>query len=602
MNRLFDRFRFFLRRTGSYTYTFSLLVVDTKSGTVLASHRRAFDYFDGRLVALETPKFSPVQVHAVFDSGYLISTHRNAETPLSLLQHLGLDTSPDYITATCSVREAHRFLTRQDLRDAGLDPSNLADTLIAMLRGIRAARSWGVYTAPSTSSLWGDCYATALKTGGPAGLAERVARVIRDEDSDDISELIDTLNHGLYDVTAQRIVESINARCGITIVQASACGHYCLDDETHRIGGRWSSQTVCDVCFGDEDIVVYCDDDNNYHLRGDVYYWESDGCYHLSEETCEDDEEDEDSDEPDRLLDYSTDVLRHLDIDPTFVTSSSGDFHMGLELETVLTDYDESRHERVYSVRRELGGDYVVGKADGSIGDRGIEWVTRPTSLSVHIDKLSSWERTASGLRAWDEGSCGLHVHIDAGAFTKLSLGKMLQFFNRKSNASFIRQIAGRHPKFDSQAMEYAGWDVLASIAEKGPIKTLKAKAQNASRYRMINLTNVTRRQLRRLGLEGQGDYTTGSGAGTVEIRVFRASMKKARLLAQVEFAHAIVCFCRVASWNKLDGDSFKEWLKAYGARYRNLRRWYGINAVKVNPKAAPAPKATDETVDLVAA
>ncbi len=398
-----------------------------------------------------------------------------------------------------------------------------------------------------------------------------------------------------YGLPVDSVIANINASIKkvsgrYMMLTRAACGHI---EFSGRLRDTRRDGQVCSACADDDYVVDY---------RGDLihqdraYEW-SDGEYHDSLEHIHDDDDDSGR-SPDQVLDYSTDVLRYLTIDPTFKSSSGGDFHMGIELETILTGKNES-HERVRKVRRELGADYLVGKYDGSLSSArgsGIEWVTRPTSLAVHIDKLSKWSDTTNNLVAWDARCCGMHVHIDSKAFTALTLGKMLQFFNKEDNAQFIRKIAGRHPDTDHQAKTYAGRDIDAA-ATRDPVKALKGKG--SSRYTMVNTSNIGRRESERLHISNAGgDYNT------VEIRIFRASMRKERLLAQIEFAHALVVFCRFTGFRNLTGADFTKWLAGVTRAYPNLAKFLDVQPHKHGkPTKAPVAVASgDETIDLTAA
>jgi hypothetical protein len=398
-------------------------------------------------------------------------------------------------------------------------------------------------------------------------MVRRAVRQYRDDcdvDSDLLSDICDLANDDSFNDGIR-----IKIAAAVPPLLAATCGHLCIEDDAKPVAdhnGRLRD-TACSTCHDDTDVVVYCVDDGNYHWRDNVYYWESDDEYHLREEE-EDYDDDEGSDhDPDRRLDYSVDVMRFLCKDMSFKSSVHGDFHMGIELETAAKDHD-TLYSKVIEVRRELGEDYLVCKYDGSVGEMSLEWVTRPTSLKDHIEKLGGWQST-NGLVAWNNRSCGMHVHIDSQAFTALTLGKMIQFYNAEANTDFIRAIAGRHPRRDSQAEEYASLDDSRVMAS--PNAALKGK--DPSRYRMINCENLSASECQRLGLS-----TRWGDSNTVEIRIFRASLKKERLLAQVEFAHAVVMFCRVTSYRDLTQSSFLKWLKTSAGLYPNLAKWFNVN------------------------
>ena len=424
-------------------------------------------------------------------------------------------------------------------------------------------------------------------------LGERVCHAIH---SQDVSDLQDFLRESASDgVDIERsIFNSIKeglAKHDVDLEMSMAgCGHYERDDDIVTIGRRGNYDSVCTACY--ENDVSYCEDGDYYDLRENL--WEhSNGSYYSYEEEDEDDtySDDDSSGNPDQLMGYSVDVTRILEPDHSILSSIHGEFRMGVELEMVGSgdSYSET-NASVADVRKQLGEDYCICKSDGSLPQGGIEIVTAPRGLAEHIKNFKAWNINPS-YRAWDTGRCGMHIHIHSKAFTPLTLGKFIMLVNSDSNADFIRKIAGRHPLRDSQARDYCAsesQDVLDN-----PNHALKGKA--SSRYRMVNCENMTRSERSRLAISCDIDKPYD----TVELRIFKASLKKERLLAQIEFTHALVMFCRVASWSDLTGESFKKWLKATRNAYPHLADWYGIRRRSGAKNSAP----TEGTcVDIVTA
>lgn len=397
---------------------------------------------------------------------------------------------------------------------------------------------------------------------------------------------------------AERVLYTINDKLDAWASRSIVllhCGHFGLRFTAHSTEDGY----VCRQCL-EEDYVMLGYDDAYVH-RDNAYYWESDGEYHRESEPDEDeyseDEDDPDDSNPDRLMDYSTNVMQHLSVDHSFVSRADGDFHMGVELETILTQ--GGTNDKVYSVRCELGDDYLVAKYDGSLGDSavsgsGIEWVTQPTSLKRHVEKLGNWGASAKHLVAWDAKCCGMHVHIDSRAFTASTLGKMLQFYNMRDNVEFIRRIAGRHPDVDRQAQHYAGRDVPHESVFS-PTKALKDKDSN--RYTMVNLSNLGRRESDRLKLSKDRSFRGSSN--TVEVRIFRASMRRERLLAQLEFTHGLIVFCRQAGYRNLTSEDFTVWLTKNTSSYPRLAKFLGVRPHKHGAQRATPhqPAQVDEVV-----
>jgi hypothetical protein len=257
-----------------------------------------------------------------------------------------------------------------------------------------------------------------------------------------------------------------------------------------------------------------------------------------------------------------------------------------------MTSGDNSTNESAESVRSRLGSSYCIIKSDGSLPHNGFEVVTTPQGLAKHIEVFKAWEIDPA-YRAWNTGKCGMHVHIDSRAFTQLTVGKFLMFINSSGNVDFIRKIAGRHPSVDEQARSYCAAEHQSILAN--PKTAVKGKS--GERYRMVNMMNLGSREAKRLGLSMDNSYN--GRYNTVELRIFRASLKKERLLAQIEFTHASVMFCRVASWRDLNGTSFVKWLKTVAGQYPALVKWYGVRNVHTSTPTVIAP-AQDTCTDAV--
>ena len=365
------------------------------------------------------------------------------------------------------------------------------------------------------------------------------------------------------------------------------CGHYEDENNTHSV----RDDTWCDSCFDDD--AVYCEDNGEYWPRDDAYYSESRDAYYTYDRDSEDDDDDDydsDNDRNQPIMSYSTNVLHVLD-NPSGITSSHfGEFTMGIELE--MTSGDHDTNESAESVRSRLGSSYCIIKSDGSLPHNGFEVVTSPQGLAKHIEVFKAWEIDPA-YRAWNTGKCGMHVHIDSRAFTQLTVGKFLMFINSSGNVDFIRKIAGRHPSVDDQARSYCAAEHQSVLAN--PKTAVKGKS--GERYRMVNMMNLGSREAKRRGLSMDNSYN--GRYNTVELRIFRASLKKERLLAQIEFTHASVMFCRVASWRDLNGTSFVKWLKTVAGQYPALVKWYGVRNVHTSTPTVIAP-AQDTCTDAV--
>jgi hypothetical protein len=370
-------------------------------------------------------------------------------------------------------------------------------------------------------------------------------------------------------------------------IEEQHCDHWEYPHNTSEVNiGRGRYRSYCQCCVEDNDVVVETYDTNILMARDAAYFCDNNEEYYEHEPDDEYDDDNEPAEQDaDRLMSYSTNVLDLLNKDASFESSAFGEFHMGIELELATSG---SIYEAVTDLRDQLGEDYIICKNDGSLPQGGIEVVTTPRGLADHIKRFKAWQ-VSSEYRAWNTGQCGMHVHIDSRAFTRMTLGKFIVFINAEKNAEFIRKIAGRHPLRDSQAQSYCaaeGQQVLDN-----PSKALKGKSTN--RYYMVNTTCLRKVEAERLGVQ----YVGERNFNTIELRIFRASLKKERLLAQIEFTHAVVMFCRIASMRDLDGVSFLKWLKATDNRYPHLADWYGIRRRASAKNAAPTESSCTDTI-----
>jgi len=418
-------------------------------------------------------------------------------------------------------------------------------------------------------------------------MGQLIREAIQTDDASHCEEVfMDNYNH--HSQLHHTIFESMQTVCnsnGLSLRnEVLYCDHIGEPEHRARVSGRL--RYFCQHCMENDDVVVFANDTDEYICRSDAYYDDYSDQW-LSEEPDSDDPDDN-SRNTDRLMSYSTNVLDHLNRDTTFISAPFGNFLMGVEFEMVTSS---EVNDAVEDVRRQLGYEYCICKSDGSLPDGGLEIVTAPRSLDEHIANFKGWN-ISSEYSAWKNGRCGMHVHIDSRAFTSLTLGKFIMLMNAESNAEFIRKIAGRHPLMDGQARTYCRTESQSELTN--PSKALKGKS--GDRYTIVNIANLKRTEAKRLGvpLYEQGRYNT------VELRIFRASLKKERLLAQLEFTHAAVLFCRVASMRDLNGVSFLKWLKTTDNRYPHLADWYGVRRRPTAKGAEPAEVKCEDTVPVV--
>ena len=198
----------------------------------------------------------------------------------------------------------------------------------------------------------------------------------------------------------------------------------------------------------------------------------------------------------------------------------AGKYHLGFELEVEECDGNDADNNYIASLIEGKLRNRVYMKYDGSL-DAGFEVVTHPHTLEEYHTNFdwSFLSTLVSGnFVSWNNSNCGFHVHISRKAFDAPS-GYQAEVSHKMRFTKFIydnqyqvERIAGR------KANDYA------SFGDKGQIlnKVLHGDQRNG-RYEVVNVYN---------------DHT-------YEIRIFKGSLRKARLLSNIEFVHAVCEYTR---------------------------------------------------------
>ena len=257
---------------------------------------------------------------------------------------------------------------------------------------------------------------------------------------------------------------------------------------------------ICDGCRDDYNTCDEC---------GDLHHYEN-GSWDEDEDSwyCYDCQ----SSAPDRLHSYNYRLT------PEFYSVSDEDekrgAFFGVELEM-----DEGGYRRFTEVLEVINADneIAIGKQDGSLNN-GFELVTHPCTYEYHATKIPWKEalKTASsiGYRSHQGGTCGLHIHISRKAFgenisqQEMNITKLLYLFEK-----FWNEIKKFSRRTDSQIQR---WAQRYGLIE--PLEQLLDTAKQAGRYTAINLTN----------------------RHTVEVRLFRGTLKYETFIATLQFTNLI--------------------------------------------------------------
>jgi hypothetical protein len=135
------------------------------------------------------------------------------------------------------------------------------------------------------------------------------------------------------------------------------------------------------------------------------------------------------------------------------------------------------------------------------------------------------------GFRSWDTDTCGLHVHVSRDGFgnTPLTPGENENEWRKRTiivrqshELRFIKLIYDNQRQVERLAGRKANqW---ATFSDKGKlIAKVKDNYQSDGRYSVVNTENYN----------------------TIEVRIFKGSLKRERVQSALEFVHASVEYTR---------------------------------------------------------
>ena len=312
----------------------------------------------------------------------------------------------------------------------------------------------------------------------------------------------------------------------------------------------------------------WCDYCEQYHT-GDSYY-AADSSYNYCEDCvgnlnyCEDCDEyyaqscDSHGDDYSSLVhDYSYRP------DPIFHSTDKEErLFFGIEIEV---EAPNNRSESAEYAHRLEGMELAYLKHDGSL-QCGFEIVTHPMTHDFYKNECDDlWKtletlRSNYGVKSWGTRTCGLHIHISRTGFKNPP--HMHRFLNLVySNESFYSTLAGRNEsrwaKFDDvDAAKRNGVDENG-YAQYKSYRSYKDKifnGRNTDRYSAVNTQNQA----------------------TLEMRIFKGSLKPSNVKSQLDLAHASVEYTRNMTIQEVrDGslstDSFVQYIFANAELYPEL-------------------------------
>jgi len=291
--------------------------------------------------------------------------------------------------------------------------------------------------------------------------------------------------------------------------RCDACHNLVPEDEIHRDRGN---TTLCDSCY--EHRYCTCNGCEYFYPIEDCY--EDSGFYYCEE--CWDEREGGDDDDEGVIYAWN-------DGPPTRFFSSGGDagYYYGVEIEVEREASDIPRGEMAKRVI-DVGAGHVYCKEDGSL-KCGFEVVSHAADYEYHLTVLP-WKEILdclreAGYRSHDPGTCGLHVHVSREAFgsdheTQLDRIHRLLYVVEKFWPYWLKFSRRTETSMQHWAARYLGED---EQLDHVPKEALLDRAIYGSKYHAVNLQKPR----------------------TVEIRMFRGTLKLSTLRATLQLVHYLV-------------------------------------------------------------
>lgn len=216
----------------------------------------------------------------------------------------------------------------------------------------------------------------------------------------------------------------------------------------------------------------------------------------------------------------------------------------GFENEVVNKDNDNQNWVEAKRITKSGNGLFYC-KSDGSLSQHkgGFEIVSHPFSyqwLKNNKDKFECiFELSRMGYVSHNTNCCGMHIHISKNMFSDLHILKFLKFFY-KTDKAFIQLVSQR------TAENLSSW---ATLNNQDEIMTMAKSKYNYHRNSAINLRNDK----------------------TVEIRLFRGTLRADRFYKNIEFVQSVYEFTKETGDKDIMISKYSDYIRKYKKTYSNL-------------------------------
>jgi hypothetical protein len=320
--------------------------------------------------------------------------------------------------------------------------------------------------------------------------------------------------------------------CEETVLEVDEHNHCpdCEDNYCNCI--RCNDRVLTDNCVDDSDDEPVCEScQENGCIPVDSDYWYHYDDLHYSERTGE------------YYAYHSSSINDYHGSEKTKISGSISGKYIGFELEVVpLKDrYEVAKYllESVDDIHCENDGS--INCDNHSFDEDGFEVISNYGELSMVLEIA---EKVADNLQgravSFEANCCGLHVHLSRQN-SVFDNAKFVVFWNDPENWQFLKQFTHRDSESWAERFPDKNKKNLNSTIEKvkNGTSTYAMFTCNSSKYELIKFSNHT-----------------------IEIRGFKGTLHKPRLLACIELAYYSYEYCKLdICVDKLVWQDFMEWL-----------------------------------------
>lgn len=327
----------------------------------------------------------------------------------------------------------------------------------------------------------------------------------------------------------------------------ASCGSTGLNDDMYYVDGDY----YCESCYND--LFVTCEECEEVISVDDAYYYEGtpycDECYHNRYTTCASC----DDDYPNSVVYYDNDTdeyyceecynrltsnvikdyhERDIALDFKKIASDNTELYLGFELEVENGGLNsEERNNDASYIRNHFSRLGLCFECDGSL-NYGFEIISQPMTMNYIYEHKEDFKAILEylndrGYQSHNGGRCGLHVHISKKAFGETNsdvldknIKKLLLFTETYKNEliTFSRRQDFHYCEFISSKVK-SNYDNMNKDIYYKSGEVLKDLNKRINRYQVVNLEN----------------------SNTIELRVFRGTLKFETFMATLEFVNSLV-------------------------------------------------------------